>query len=257
LTREVAGERRRRNSGGTATGTQTVVKAGAGLNHVLHGKLPCGLGEILGRRLGSKDRRRGELGSGGPTAAAETRAPAIVQLGLINKRLGELSWCTRKAQELAGVRASTGGWFAPGGANGGTAGLGAGARAHEERPGAVFMGAGGQLGAREVTTTTRTCVERSRDGRRRAPLRRPMARHERCAGRWIYATWRGPLATDGTGVLPPAQRSDQRSLRRLGVRTRRGYSAYGGLPTWPRTTSRRGASRAFPGVCISLKQLSS
>jgi hypothetical protein len=104
-----------------------------------------------------------------------------------------------------------------GGDNGGTTGLGAGARAREERPGRVFMGAGGRLGAREVTTT-RAHVERSRDGRRHAPLRRPMARHGRCADRWIYATWRGPFATDGMGVLPPAQRSDRRSLRRLGVR---------------------------------------
>jgi hypothetical protein len=31
-----------------------------------------------------------------------------------------------------------------------------------------------------------------------------MARHERCAGRWISAIWRGPLATDGTGELPLA-----------------------------------------------------
>jgi hypothetical protein len=48
-------------------------------------------------------------------------------------------------------------------------------------------------------------VERPGHGRRRAPLRRPMARHRRCVGRWISATWRGPLATDGMGVLPPAQ----------------------------------------------------
>jgi hypothetical protein len=154
------------------------------------------------------------------------------------------------------LRSSTGEWFAPDGANGGTAGLGAGARARDGRSGRVFMGVGGRLGAREVTTTTRARVERSRDGRRHAPLRQPMARHGRCAGRWIGATWRGPLATDGTGVLPPAQRSDQRSLRHLGVRARRGYCMYGGLPTWPRTTSRRGAYHAFPGVCISLKQFS-
>jgi hypothetical protein len=38
------------------------------------------------------------------------------------------------------VRVSTGGRFAPGGANGGTAGLGAGARARKERPGAGFYG---------------------------------------------------------------------------------------------------------------------
>jgi hypothetical protein len=73
-----------------AAGTQTAVKTGAGLNHVLHEKLPCGLGKMLGRRVGSEDRRRGELGGGGPVAAAGAQAPAIVGLGLINKRLGEL-----------------------------------------------------------------------------------------------------------------------------------------------------------------------
>jgi hypothetical protein len=85
-----------------------------------------------------------------------------------------------------------------------------------------------------------------------------MARHGRCAGRWIDATWRGPLATDGTGELPPAQRSDQRSLWCLGVRARRGYDAYGGLPTWLRTTSRQGASRrsrafAIRWCCFQIK----
>jgi hypothetical protein len=101
-----------------------------------------------------------------------------------------------------------------------------------------FIGAGGRLGASEVTPVTHARVERLRHGRRRAPLRRAMAHHERCTGRWIDATWRGPLAMDGTGELPPAQRNDQRSLRRLGVHAQRGYGAYGGLPTWPRTTSR-------------------
>jgi hypothetical protein len=56
------------------------VKTGAGLNHVLHEKLPCGLGKMLGTRLGSEDRWRGELGDGGPAAAAGARAPAIVGL---------------------------------------------------------------------------------------------------------------------------------------------------------------------------------
>jgi hypothetical protein len=103
------------------------------------------------------------------------------------------------------------------GANGGRRSSMAGARACEERPGRVFIGAGGRLVASEVTTVTHARVERSRHGRRRAPLRRPMARHGRCAGRWIDATWHGPLATDSMGELPPAQRSDQRSLRRLSV----------------------------------------
>jgi hypothetical protein len=149
-----------------------------------------------------------------------------------------------------GVKASTGGRFAPGGANGGTAVLGGGARAREERPGRVFINAGGRLGASEVMTVTHARVERSRHARRRAPLRRPMARHGRCAGRWIDATWRGPLATDGTGELPPAQHSDRRSLQHLSVRAQRGYDAYGGLPTWPRTTSRQSASRRSRAFAI-------
>jgi hypothetical protein len=93
-------------------GTRAAVRKGAALNNVLHRKLPCGLGKMLGRSLDSEDRWRGELDNGGPPAAAEARAPAIVRLGLINKRLGELLWCTRKSSGLVGVRASTGGRFA-------------------------------------------------------------------------------------------------------------------------------------------------
>jgi hypothetical protein len=82
---EVAGERRRRRRGGAAAGAWTVVKKRSVLNNVLHRKLPCGLGKMLGRSLVSKDRWRGELGNGGPAAAVEARAPMIVRLGLINK----------------------------------------------------------------------------------------------------------------------------------------------------------------------------
>jgi hypothetical protein len=75
-TREVAGELRRRSRGGVAAAARTAVKIGAGLNIMLHGKLPCVLGKVLGGYLGSEDRRRGELGNGGPAAAAEARVPA-------------------------------------------------------------------------------------------------------------------------------------------------------------------------------------
>jgi hypothetical protein len=54
---------------------------GTGLNNVLHGQLPCGLGKVLGGSLGSEDRRRGKLGNGGPAAAAEAWAPASRQFG--------------------------------------------------------------------------------------------------------------------------------------------------------------------------------
>jgi hypothetical protein len=83
-------ERRQRRRGGAAAGTRTAVRKGAPLNNVLHRELPCGLGKTLGRSPGTEDRRRGELDGGGPTAAAGARAPAIVGLGLINKRLREL-----------------------------------------------------------------------------------------------------------------------------------------------------------------------
>jgi hypothetical protein len=73
---EVAGEWRRRRRRGAAAGTRTTVREGAGLNHVLHGELPCGLGKALGRSPGLENRRRGELDGGGPAAAAGARAPA-------------------------------------------------------------------------------------------------------------------------------------------------------------------------------------
>jgi hypothetical protein len=119
-----------------------------------------------------------------------------------------------------------------------TAELGGGVRAREAGGRAGFIPAGGRLGASGVTPVTHARVEKPWHGRRRASLRRPMARHGWCAGRWIGATWRGPLTTDVTGRFPPSQRSDQWSLRCLGVRARRGYGMYGGVPTWLRATSR-------------------
>jgi hypothetical protein len=87
--------------------------------------------------------------------------------------------------------------------------------------GAGFIPVGGRLGASWVTPVMHARVEKPRHIRRRASLRRPMARHGRCAGRWIGTTWRGPLATGVMAELPPSQRSDRWSLRRLGVRARR------------------------------------
>jgi hypothetical protein len=87
---EVTGERRQRCRGGAAAGAWTEVRKGVMLNNVLHRELPRGLGKTLGRSPGAEDRRRGEFGGGGPAAAAGARAQAIVRLGLINKRLGDL-----------------------------------------------------------------------------------------------------------------------------------------------------------------------
>jgi hypothetical protein len=65
--------------------------------------------------------------------------------------------------------------------------------------------------------------------------------------RRIGATWRCPLAMDVTGEFTPVQHNNRRSPRRLGVRARRGYGAYGGAPTWPRATSRQSALRRSRG----------
>jgi hypothetical protein len=109
--------------------------------------------------------------------------------------------------------------------------------------GLVFIRAEGRLGASGVTPVTHARVERPRHGRRRVSLRRRMARHGRCAGRWICATWHGPLATGVTGEFPPSQCSDRWSLRRLGMRARHGYGTYGVMLTWPRVMSRQSALR--------------
>jgi hypothetical protein len=60
------------------------------------GELPCDPEKVLGRSRSLKKRRRSELDSGGPAAAAGTRVPAKVWLDSINKQLGEVLWCTGK-----------------------------------------------------------------------------------------------------------------------------------------------------------------
>jgi hypothetical protein len=124
-----------------------------------------------------------------------------------------------------------------------------GVRVRQDR-GLAYILTGGRLGVSGVTPVTHARVERPRHGRLRASLRRPMARHGRCAGRWIGATWHGPLATGVTGRFPPSQCSDWWSLCCLGVRTRRGYGMFGGVPTWPRATSRQSALRRSKAFSI-------
>jgi hypothetical protein len=121
LAGEVAGERRRRSSSGAPAGTRTAAREEAMVNYVLPRELPCGIGKTPGRSPGAEDRRRGELGGSGPAAAVGTRAPAIVWLSLINKRLGELLGCTRKSLSARGSGGVDWREVHTGGANGGTA----------------------------------------------------------------------------------------------------------------------------------------
>jgi hypothetical protein len=72
------------------------VRGRPGLNHVLHGELPCDSKKVLGRSRGSEKRRRSDLDGGGPAAATGTRVPANGWLDLHNKQLGEVLWCTGK-----------------------------------------------------------------------------------------------------------------------------------------------------------------
>jgi hypothetical protein len=83
--RAAAAEQWRRARGNSDDGEE-----GAGINHVLHGELPCDLGKVLGTSPGLENRRRDELDGGGPAPAAGTRVPANVWLSLINKQLGEV-----------------------------------------------------------------------------------------------------------------------------------------------------------------------
>jgi hypothetical protein len=125
-------------------------------------------------------------------------------------------------------------------------------RAREGRPGLAYKSGGRSVGVgRDVP------VPLARVGRPRAwpamcaaPAANgtPWAVHQPADQRHLAQ----PLATDGTHECSPALRSDQRSHRRLGVRARSGYGAYGG--------GRRGRARrrartrsGVPGAkCISL-----
>jgi hypothetical protein len=95
---EVAGERRRRSRGGAATAARTVVKIGAWLNNVLHGKLPYGLGKVLGGPWAWR------IGGGASSAMAVRRRPQ--KLGL--RRVGSLVRPTRGCASSVGARRGSG-----------------------------------------------------------------------------------------------------------------------------------------------------
>jgi hypothetical protein len=122
------------------------VREGVGLNHVLHGELPCDLGKALSYCLGSGNWRRGEFDGGGPAAATGTRVPANVWLCLINTRLGEVLWCTRKS--LGAWVSEDGDWNVvhTGRRQWQTAAALVEARAREGRPGLTYKRGGGRLG---------------------------------------------------------------------------------------------------------------
>jgi hypothetical protein len=85
LTEGVAGERRRRASGGAAAGTRIPARTGAELVHVLHGQLHGGLGDVLRWLVGSGDERGAETVDGCPVATAGALAPVSRWLGQANK----------------------------------------------------------------------------------------------------------------------------------------------------------------------------
>jgi hypothetical protein len=181
------------------------------LNNALPWELPCGLGKTLGRSPGAEDRRRGALGEGCGNSGSGDRGARLDQHvargALVTHKGGFMSLRGR------GLRPEGGAHRRRQWRNGGGSG---------QMRVRVRRGQGWLISVREVGWgrwghVGATCTRGEVGGMATSPLRLPMARHGRCAGRWISATWRGPLATDGTGVLPPMQRSDQRSLRRLGV----------------------------------------
>jgi hypothetical protein len=61
---------------------------------------------VLGRSLGAEDRRRGELGNGGPTATAEARAPTSRQLGYANTWVCKLGVCEERVWTCSGGQES-------------------------------------------------------------------------------------------------------------------------------------------------------
>jgi hypothetical protein len=125
-------------------------------------------------------------------------------------------------------------------------------RAREGRPGLAYKRAGRSVGVgRNVPVPLArvgrprawpaTCAALAANGTPRAVRRPTDQRHVA-----------QPLATNGTHECSPALRSDQRSLRRLGVRARSGYDTYGG-GRCGRARRRARTRSGVPGAkCISL-----
>jgi hypothetical protein len=161
---------------------------------VLHGELPCDPGKALGRSIGLEKRRRDELDGGGPAAAAGTQVPAKVWLGLINKRLREILWCTRKS--LGTWVSENGDWqeVHTGGANGGRRRLGGECACAREATGAGLYGRWRSV-KRSWGQPRRRCTRGvGSKALQREAERWPMACGGWHAGEWKLATWRRPNA---------------------------------------------------------------
>jgi hypothetical protein len=197
-------------------------------------------------------RRRSELDGGGSAAAAGTRVPATGWLVLNNKQLGEVLWYIgksgspwlREESDWNMVLTERRQWR--------TAAARVGTRAREGRSGLSYKRSGRSVGVgRNVPVPPArvgrprawpaTCAAPTANGTPRA-VRRPADQRHLAQ----------PLATDGTHECSLALRSDQRSHRRLGMRARSGYGAYGG----GRRGRARRRARTRSGVlgvkCISL-----
>jgi hypothetical protein len=144
----------------------------------------------------AEDRRRGELDGGGPAAAAGARAPTIVWLGLINKRIGELLLCTRESLgdwvgedvDGKGVRTGRRQWR--------TAGLGGGCACARGATGVGFYRRWRSVrgcGVNHIAGACAVWAARRDDVR---PSGSPIACDGWHAGEWELATWRRPSARE-------------------------------------------------------------
>jgi hypothetical protein len=129
---------------------------------------------------------------------------------------------------------------------GDSGGSGGNARAREERPGRVYMGAEGRLGGHGVNHVTgaraawaaRRCDVRRRGGQWRAAVGTP------ASGNWPPGAVQPLAVVTHSGFL--ARRMDRWVHRRLGVRARRAYGRWRGTRARRRAWARSGV----PGLLV-------